>query len=106
MGHSMGGASVARATERYPRKIHATVYVAGAMFTSGMSQSDNDEEVFRETSRDAQFNFGNGEHNPPTSCWPSLEVVKHAYYNCCSSEVGAILFKINPSHDTRDVANS
>ncbi|KAG0584325.1 hypothetical protein KC19_3G203000 [Ceratodon purpureus] len=86
VGHSMGGTTVARATERYPHKIHAAIYVAGAMLTSGMSQSDNHEEVFRETSRNAQLNFGNGEHNPPTSCWPSLEIVKQAYYNCCSSE--------------------
>lgn len=86
VGHSMGGTSVARATERFPHKIHATVFVAGAMLSSGMSQSDNHEEVFRETSRDAQLNFSKGEHNPPTSCWPSLEVVKPLYYNCCSSE--------------------
>ena len=93
VGHSMGGTSVARATERFPHKIHATVFVAGAMLSSGMSQSDNHEEVFRETSRDAQLNFSKGEHNPPTSCWPSLEVVKPLYYNCCSSEVGTILLK-------------
>lgn len=85
---------MSRATERYPHKIHATVYLAGAMLTSGTSQSENAEEVFRDTSKDAQLNFGNGERNPPTSLWPSLDVVTRAYYNCCSPEVGTILLLI------------
>ncbi|XP_024356983.1 pheophorbidase isoform X3 [Physcomitrium patens] len=84
--HSMGGTTVARACERYPLRIHVAVYIAGAMLKSGMSQSENHDEVFRETSKDAQFHFGKGEQNPPTSCWPSLEIVTKAYYNLCSSE--------------------
>lgn len=86
VGHSMGGTTVARATERYPEKIHVTVYLAAAMLTSGMSQGEVAEEMFRHTSKDAQFHFRNGEQNPPTSIWPSLEVVTPYYYNCCSVE--------------------
>ena len=48
VGHSMGGTSVAQATERFPHKIHATVFVAGAMLSSGMSQSDNHKEQLGE----------------------------------------------------------
>lgn len=89
---------MARATERYSQKIHTTVYLAGAMLTSGMSQTEVAEEYFRDTSKDAQYNFGKGEHNPPTSCWPSLEIVTQAYYNCCSFKVRHPANPVNPSH--------
>lgn len=46
MGHSMGGTTIARATERYPHKIHVAVYVSGSMYTSGMSATDLNDEVY------------------------------------------------------------
>lgn len=46
MGHSMGGTTIARATERYPHKIHVAVYVSGSMYTSGMSGTEINGEVY------------------------------------------------------------
>ena len=95
MAHSSGGTSAARATERYPQKIHCAVYVTATMLASGKAQTDPDhKDEFEATSKDLVLNYGNGRDNPPTSCMPSLEVVKHVWYNCSSSEVGIFLFKI------------
>jgi pimeloyl-ACP methyl ester carboxylesterase len=46
VGHSMGGTTIARATERYPHKIHVAVYVSGSMYTSGMSGTEINGEVY------------------------------------------------------------
>lgn len=42
----MGGTTIARATERYPHKIHVAVYVSGSMYTSGMSGTEINDEVY------------------------------------------------------------
>lgn len=45
MGHSYGGLTVARATERYPGKIHVAVYIASVMLSSDQAYSDIHMEV-------------------------------------------------------------
>ena len=45
VGHSMGGLSVARATERYPSKIHVAVYLGAIMLCSDQPYSEIHTEV-------------------------------------------------------------
>lgn len=47
VGHSYGGCSIARASERYPDKIHVAVHIAAPMLNSGQSYAEIHEEVHR-----------------------------------------------------------
>lgn len=99
VGHSYGGQTIARASERYPGKIHVAVYIAAPMLCSDQSLRDIHEEVFSESSKDVRYNFGNGAVNLPTSCWVEEEAAKRAYFGSCSPmdvQLGMMLLKPMP----------
>lgn len=99
VGHSYGGQSVARVSERYPDKIHVAVYIAAPMLCSDQSYSDIHQEVFGEYSKDLRYNFGNGAGTLPTSFWVVEEAAKQAFFGSCSStdvQLGMTLLRPMP----------
>ncbi|KAG0583098.1 hypothetical protein M758_3G111000 [Ceratodon purpureus] len=84
VGHSMGGLSVARATERYPSKIHVAVYLGAIMLCSDQPYSEIHTEVFGQFLKFTSFNFAKGAATYPTSWWVVEEAVKDTYFGSCS----------------------
>lgn len=69
VGHSMGGACISVAMEKFPQKISVAVFVAALMPGPNLDfVAVNDEFTRRVDSlMDTQFTFDQGPNNPPTS---------------------------------------
>ncbi|XP_031384575.1 salicylic acid-binding protein 2-like [Punica granatum] len=69
VGHSMGGAAVAMAMERFPEKIAVAAFAAAMMPGPDLGFIDITKEYSRrlDSNMDSKYLFGNGPNEPPTS---------------------------------------
>lgn len=69
VGHSMGGACISVAMERFPNKISVAVFAAARMPGPDLDFVTLSEEFNRrlDSIMDTQFTFDQGPNNPPTS---------------------------------------
>lgn len=92
VGHSMGGISIARASEDFPHLIGVAVYVCAFMCRGGESKQREQEmlELNSDIVERMEFNFGNGIREPPTSVLVPKKIQKDYFYGT-SSTVDATL---------------
>jgi len=102
VGHSWGGVSVASGSEDFPHLIAVAVYVCAFMFRGGES-NQRVKEITQQDSdvaKIAEYNFGNGREEPPTSGGVPKKFQKDFFYGTTSTldaTLASLLFRPFPT---------
>ncbi|XP_031384957.1 probable esterase PIR7A [Punica granatum] len=88
VGHSMGGAAVAMAMERFPEKIAVAVFAAAMMPGPDLSYVDLSKEYARrkDSDKNTKYTFNDGPDKPPTSFMSSYDRLKSKLYQLSPPE--------------------
>ncbi|KAM5576372.1 salicylic acid-binding protein 2 [Rosa sericea] len=87
VGHSMGGAVISIAMERFPEKIAAAVYATALMPGPALSYLTIFEKILETlVSTDVQYRYDQGANNPPTSLLFEPKLFSSRVYQLSSPE--------------------
>ncbi|KAL4189877.1 hypothetical protein AMTRI_Chr08g209220 [Amborella trichopoda] len=99
VGHSAGGLSLTHATHVFGKsKISLCIYITAAMLRNGF-KTDEDLQSAPSMADVADFKFGLGEDQPPTSVIFKPELLRKSLYQCSPEEdctLASMLLKPGP----------
>eukprot|EP01018_Ginkgo_biloba_P013065 Gb_40806 [translate_table: standard] len=87
VGHSLGGVSVAYASEAFPHNIAVAVYVTAFMFRGGdrLTQELASLQLDKEGNEESELHFGDGTDNLQTSSTVPKKSLKNSFYGTSPS---------------------